>query len=112
MSTGKRVMLASMYQHFYAAAGRASGWHGTKLNGGARLDVKREHGMVRVCFSRIDKRLSDVELATFYAQCKIPASASRSPADLRDQRQATLSGPDAGKSQYFVIYSWRETTNE
>jgi hypothetical protein len=90
-------LIASLYTELLRRA-RKKGLAQVDLQGGARMYVRFEAGVITVSFARQGKKLGDTELTTFHHHCDIPVDAERLP----PEGQALRNG------WYVRGYRWRE----
>lgn len=105
------MKLADLYRIAVQKAERR-GKAAVELPGGARVTVRIEaidskHTEITVAFSRLGKRVGDVELTTFRRHCEIPEHAERLPPHAPDQTIAPDRTMTPEKPRYFVGYRWR-----
>lgn len=71
------------------------------LPGGAQISLTISEGVHMLVFSRLGKRLGDIELNTFYIHCDVPPVARRVP-EVPYQSVRNVNGQD----WHYVGYVW------
>lgn len=84
-------------------ARRSGGDRRVDLRSGARISVRVRDGWIWMMFARCAKPVGDVDLATFRAQCGVPATARRIPGDGQQEHR------DAdGRVWHRVGWTWHD----
>lgn len=96
------MSLANIYTELHRRARETATDRAFDLKGGARLAVRSIEGVTTLTISRANKKVGDVELATFRRDCSVPESAVRYPAESQGTKTRD------GAIWYFVAYRWSE----